>query len=143
MYTITDRHHWAKNYSRALENLVNGLGLTDACDANPTRSISTHSLHTQRCIQPGPNKYQPQSPTLKNGVDTVVAAFTDYLAIVIRIAIDKPILSSGRGPWEMKMPLLRETEFGKVLQKHWNRLKTHTKYYPKVEMLWERNTKRR
>ena len=44
---------------------------------------------------------------------------------------------------ENEMSPLRETEFGKVLQKHWNKLKTHTKYYPNVEMWWERNVKRR
>jgi len=36
----------------------------------------------------------------KQGVETVVDAFADYLAVILRLSIDVPLARRGRGYWE-------------------------------------------
>jgi endonuclease/exonuclease/phosphatase family metal-dependent hydrolase len=97
-----------KNYSRALETSVNGLGLTDACDANAKQRIYTHYTPTGASLLDRiyiSRNLQPK----KKGVETIVAAFTDHLAVVIRMAIENSIPTHGRGYWKMNASLLRPT----------------------------------
>ena len=45
------------------------------------------------------------------GIETVVAAFTDHLEIVLRLSIDTPLSSQGREYWTINTSLLGETSF--------------------------------
>jgi len=42
------------------------------------------------------------------GIETVFAAFTDHLAVVVRIALNVPMIRLGRGRWMMNERLLEE-----------------------------------
>jgi hypothetical protein len=45
-----------------------------------------------------------------NHPTAVVIAFTDHLAIILRIDLQIPVLSRGRSEWKLNTRLLRETE---------------------------------
>jgi hypothetical protein len=75
-------------------------------------------------------------------VETVASAFSDHLAVVLRIAIDTPLTSRGRGYWRMNVSFLRETNFRSIIQTQWAKWKTHKKYYPNGVMWWGRYIKR-
>jgi len=71
------------------------------------------------------------SPTLRRKklwVDTLVAAFTDHLAIVLRIESSDPILIRGRELWRMNTTILDEAGFRQLLQVKWDYWRTHKKY---------------
>jgi len=130
-----------RNNSRALENLVTGFVLSDVAEMTSARRMFTHytptgALRLERIYI---------SPTLrwkKLWVDTLVAAFTDHLAIVLRIESSDPILICGRGLWRMNTTILDEVGFRQLLQVKWDYWRTHKKYYPTIVMWWERHVKR-
>ena len=49
-------------------------------------------------------------------VETVMGAFTDHLAVCLRITLDAPILRRVRGRWKMNVSLLDDTIFKGQLQ---------------------------
>jgi hypothetical protein len=52
-------------------------------------------------------------------IETIVAAFTDHLAIVMRMETSYTVLTCGRGFWRMNLTLLSETDFRQLLQNKW------------------------
>ena len=72
----------------------------------------------------------------------MVAAFTDHLAIVLRMASSDPIPTRGRGYWRMNTAVLGEGSFRQLLQCKWETWWSHRKYYPTALMWWERYVKR-
>jgi hypothetical protein len=81
--------------------------------------------------------------TRKTGIETVAAAFTDHNAIILRIAIDTPLPTRGRGYWKMNTNLLQEKTFCEKREVEWENWKTKKKHYPTSVMWWNRYTKRR
>ena len=80
------------------------------------------------------------SPNLrgrKTGVETVLAAFTDHLAVCLRITLDAPLLRLGRGRCKMNVKLLEETTFRDQLQQDWSRWKQQGKKYQNSVTWWE------
>ena len=55
----------------------------------------------------------------KRGAETRVAAFTDHLAVVIRIALEATTMLRGRSYWKINMALLSEERFQEQLQQCW------------------------
>jgi len=129
------------NYSRALDNLVTGLGLYDVGGTTSTRPMFTNytptgASHLDRIYI---------SLTLqrkKRRVETIVAAFTDHLSIVMRMESSDPIPVRGRGLWHMNTTIPDEAGFQQLLQEKWDFWRTHKKYYPTTMMWWERYVKR-
>ena len=84
--------------SRALERLLNGLQLTDVWDASLDNHAYTHYTQTGAarldmiCATDGIRKH-------KQGVETLVAAFTDRLAVLLRVQLSIPFTRRGRGRW--------------------------------------------
>lgn len=70
----------------------------------------------------------------KRWVETIVAVFTDHLAIVTRMESSDSVLR-GRGFWRINTTLLSETAF-RQLQDKWIYWRTHGKYYPATSMWW-------
>ena len=104
-----------RNYSRALDNLVTVLGLYGVGGTTSTRPIFTHYTPTGA---PRPDHIY-SSPALhrkKQRVETIVAACTDDLAIVMRMESSDPIPVRGRGLWRMNTTLLDEAGFRQLLQ---------------------------
>ena len=106
------------NYSKALDKLVRGLELTDVWATTYPRAIYTH--YTPHGAARLDRLYV--SPNLRNrkiGVETVMAAFTDHLAVCLHITLDAPLIRRGRGRWKMNARLLEEASFRKQIQQEW------------------------
>jgi hypothetical protein len=73
----------------------------------------------------------------KVGVETVFAAFTDHLAVCLRIMLEAPLLQRGRGLWHMNTKLLGETTFRNRFQQEWTRWRLQEGKYPDRVTLWE------
>jgi len=75
----------------------------------PPRAIYTH--YTPHGVARLDRMYlSPNVRSQKSGAETVMAAFTDNLAVRLRITLDGPMLQ-GRGRWKMNVFLLDETMF--------------------------------
>ena len=130
------------NYSKALHKLVQGLKLTDVWNTNNNRAIYTH--YTPHGAARLDRLYV--SPSLRNrkmGVQTVMAAFTDHLAVCLRIALDTPLIRGGRGWWKMNIKLMAEVNFRDQLKQEWARWKQQEEKYPKSVTWWESYVKRK
>jgi hypothetical protein len=97
------------NYSTALDILTKGLGLKDVWESPQTRPTYTHytSMGASRLDRIYVTENLRKN---KKGVETVAAAFTDHLAVVLRITLDTRNICRGRGYWKMNVSLLT----------HWN-----------------------
>jgi exonuclease III len=105
------------NYRQALDGLVRGLGLQDMWQADSSRKIFTHSptgatridrIYTTKDL--GANEI---------GVETVAAAFTDHLPVILRLSVDVPIERRGRGLWKLNASLLEEAAFSENIHQQW------------------------
>ena len=70
------------------------------------------------------------SPNLRNrkiGVETVMAAFTDHLAVCLRMTLDAPLLRPGRGRWKMNAMLLEKATFRDKLHQELSKWKQQGK----------------
>jgi len=85
-----------RNCSRALARLMQGLDLMDVREATPTRTAYTHYTATgasridRICITHDLRRRQKSA-------DTVVAAFTDHFAVILRLTMDAPCSPRGKG----------------------------------------------
>jgi hypothetical protein len=130
-----------RNYSRALDKLVTGLRLHDIEEQNsappsfthytPRGAYRLHRIYISNMLQ-----------RKKQGVSTVVAAFTDHLAIVLRMASSDPLPKRGRGYWRVNTSILGEGSFRRLLPCKWDTWRSHRKYYPTALLWWERYVKR-
>jgi exonuclease III len=103
------------NHSRPLQELIRGFDLVDMCEAPPGRDIYTH--YTSRGASWIDRIYASRDLSgRKRGMDTRVAAFNDYLTVVLRIAFSVTTMRRGRGYWRMNMALLREEVFWRQLR---------------------------
>jgi endonuclease/exonuclease/phosphatase family metal-dependent hydrolase len=109
--------------SRTLGRIITELGMHDAWDVKSAGIVYTH--------------YAPRSATRldriyvtgllqarKSGIEVLAPAFTDHMAVVIRLATDVPLLDRGRGMWKMNVSLMEEEGFYKALQIHWRKWAT-------------------
>jgi hypothetical protein len=55
----------------------------------------------------------------KTGVERVAAAFTDHLAVILRLAIEAPLPVDGRSYWKMNSSLLQSQTLGKDIDDQW------------------------
>jgi hypothetical protein len=78
----------------------------------------------------------------KIGIETQIAAFTYHHAVILRLALHRPLQLRGRGLWKMNYSLLQDKHFADVLKTKWNVWKTHMKYYPSVVVWWSRYVKK-
>jgi exonuclease III len=126
-----------RNYSRALDKSVTGLKLHDIGEQNPARTSFTH--YTPRVTSRLDRIYiSNKLKQRKQGTLTVVAAFTDHMAIVLRMASSEPIPTRGTGHWRMNTSVLRKESFRRLLQQKWEVWRNHRKYYPTAVLWWER-----
>jgi hypothetical protein len=64
--------------------------------------------------------YTPRKPSdQKLGVERGLAAFTDHLAGVLRIALEVTPVWHGRSYWKMNTTLLGDKNFQKQMRKKW------------------------
>jgi len=56
----------------------------------------------------------------KYGIETAVAAFTDHLAVILRIALDVTTIQRGRSYWKMDAALVRDKGVQETLHQRWS-----------------------
>jgi len=129
------------NYSKALARLVRGLDLRDAWDETTTRTVFTH--YTTKGASRIDRIYITNNlKRTQKGAEAVVAAFTDHMAIILRLAIDIPCVIRGKGYWHMNVTFLNDPHFQHKIQETWETWKRHFKYYPNRVSWWCRYVKR-
>jgi hypothetical protein len=63
------------------------------------------------------------------GTETLVAAFNDHLAVVVRIAFKATTLRRGRAYWRTNTALLNDKTFQVQLRRRWAEWTKETKNY--------------
>ena len=123
------------NYSKALARLVRWLDLRDAWDVAPKRTVFTHYI-TKDASRIDRIYITDNLRWTQNGTEAVAAAFTDHMAIILRLLTDIPCVISGKGYWRMNVSNLSEPHFQHRLQETWQTWRRHLKYYPNRVLLW-------
>jgi exonuclease III len=128
------------NHSRALAELIHGFALKDTWQQNPTKTTYTHYLI------PGATRidsiYNTQELLEKKlGIEIIAAAFTDHHSVLLRLAVDTPILRMGRGRWKMNTAIFRDKRTQESMKTKWTQWKQHKKYYPGTTIWWVRYVK--
>jgi len=121
--------------SRALERLINGLRLKDDWDTetNPHVYIQYTPAGAARI-----DRIYLSEDLLcnKQGGETIAAAFTDHLAVLIRIKLATPIILRGRCRRCMNTSLLKDAPSRRKLRAAWNEWTKHIKRYPDIMHWW-------
>jgi exonuclease III len=114
----------APNYSEGLEHMITGLGLFDAWNGTTQRSIYTHyKPHGAARLD---RLYMPKNlSSQKTGVETLIAPFTDHLAVILRITLQAPLARRGRGSWKINNELLRDRTMKQELASKMSGLTEH------------------
>jgi hypothetical protein len=125
------------NISRALGRLVTGLDLVDVWDMNEARKISTH--YTIK----GASRLDRIYLLLKSEerVEAIAAAFTDHLAVLLRLSLALPCKTRGKGYWRMKPSYLDDQNFVQNFKQHWEMWRRSAHLYPSRVMWWSRLVK--
>jgi len=76
------------------------------------------------------------------GVETVPAAFTDHLSLVMRLSVDVPIVRRCKGFWKINTSILSEEAFKERLRQKWAVWKQQRRFYAIWPMWWGRYTKK-
>jgi len=125
------------NHSKALDRLVHGFDLTDVWETIPPRAIYTH--YTPHGVEHLDRMYlSPNVRSQKRGAETVMAAFTDNLAVRLHITLEQ-----GRGRWKMNVFLLDETMFKGQLQQEWLQWHKQERKYLENGTWWDSDVKRK
>jgi exonuclease III len=126
--------------SNALVRLKRGLCLHDVWDVTSHQPGYTHyALHSATRldrIYVTEQLYQQ-----KQGAETVFAAFTEHMAVVLRLATNELFQERGRGYWRMNVSLLQENDFKTELARKWMDWARYKRYYSTSVMWWTRFVK--
>ena len=129
------------NYSRALHALIRCLDLIDMWETAPERRILTH--YTRQGATCHDRIYATSNLRGKKcGIVTVLATFTDHLAVFLRITLGANTIRRGTGYWKMNIALSHNMSLQEKLRQQWIRWKQHCKYFPNIVMWWERVVKK-
>ena len=127
--------------SRTLAELLHGKALENTIKQNPVNPMFTH--YSPSSASRIDRLYLCQELMAKeHGTEILQTAFTDHNAVVLRLAVDTPIMRRGRGCWIMKPTLKEEERIKGKIQKKWAIWKTHKRYYPDATSWWERYVKK-
>ena len=114
------------NYSRARQEFIRGFDLVDMWETSQERVTYIH--YTSRGSSRIDRIYASCNLSRqKRGAETRVAAFTDHLAMAIRIAVEATTIRRGRSYYTMNTALLREERFQEQLRQRWAECYKQTK----------------
>jgi hypothetical protein len=77
------------------------------------------------------------------GVETVEAAFTDHLAVILRLFVDVPMVRRGMGLWKLNASLVEQEAFKEKIHQQWVIWTQQRKNYPDWTTWWRRYTKKK
>jgi len=132
----------APHFSRALDLLVRSFDLQDAW--SQTTNNTGYTNYTQNGAARLDRIYM--SPNLrlkKTGIETVFVAFTDHLAVVVRIALDVQMIRLGKGRWMMNERLMEDETFRTSLQAEWLEWQQHKRRFPTPVAWWVQYVKKK
>ena len=105
------------NVSRALTRLVTCLDLVDLWDVNPGRMIYTH--YTEQGASRLDSIYlSRQLLKSKLGVESITAALTEHLAVMLRVSLSALCKTWGKGYWQMNPTYLDDQKFLQTFRQH-------------------------
>jgi len=128
------------NYIRALQEFIRGFDLVENVGDVPGARY-LYPLHQSGSLEIDRIYASGNLSRHKGGAETRVAAFTDHLAVVIRIALEATTMRHGRSYWKMNTALLREESFQEHSRQRWAEWSKQTKNYPTMVMWWEQVAK--
>jgi endonuclease/exonuclease/phosphatase family metal-dependent hydrolase len=115
--------------SRALSTLTKGLGLHNVWGTSSGRTGYTHYMHAG--ISRIDRIYTTEAIMKhKQGAETIATAFTDQLAVTVRVTYEVPSITRKHWTWRMNPVLLGETDFREKLKEQWSRWRTAKCFYP-------------
>ena len=79
----------------------------------------------------------------KQGVETIAVAFTDHLAVYLRVNLAFPFIHRGRGRWRMNVSYLSDRDFQGKVPVAWAEWKRHVHRYPDMVNWWVHYVKRK
>jgi len=79
----------------------------------------------------------------KQGAETIAAAFTDHLAVLIRLKLPTLITHRGRGRWRINTTLLNDEPFGMKIGDDWDEWKQYIHRCPDIVLWWVHYVKKR
>jgi len=123
------------NISRALASVIQGLALHDACDPPSNRPQYTHYTNEATRI----DRIYITAPLTqrKTGITTLIAPFSDHLAVVLRLIYhQQTFLSTNRG-WRMNTSLVKDKTFRETLKLQMNNWRRTMHTFPTKTMWWE------
>ena len=88
------------NYGQALAELIQGFKLQDSWQGNPSRKAYIH-YSASGATRIDRIYLSQEMFTRKLSMEAAVAAFTEHLAVCLRLNIDVPILRRGQGLWKI------------------------------------------
>jgi len=74
-------------------------------------------------------------------VETIAGAFTDHLAVLLRVAMTTPFIQTGRGIWRTNVTNLNDLPFQEEIKEVWTEWKTHMSRYPDIVNWWDQYVK--
>ena len=128
------------NTSRALATLIRGCDLFDVWDTTQNRTGYTYSASNTASIIDGIYVLK-RLYSRKTGVERVATAFTNHLAVVLRLVIDAPLPIRGRSYWRMNSSLLQSEALGKETDDQWHTCAQHKRHYNNCVTWWEKYVK--
>ena len=125
------------NYSRELQELIQGLSIIDIWQTNTDRRGYTH-ISAYGASRLESTYVTKELNSRKQGVEVAAAAFTDQLAVCLRPSSELPIMRTGRGLWKMDNDILTAITGWNKMQTLWEELQRQKRHYPDTAMWWDR-----
>ena len=128
--------------SQALHRLINGLKLKDAWDPNINPYGFTH--YTATGVTRIDRMYLSEDLIChKQGTETIAAAFTDHLAVLLRIQLATPRTLRGKGRWIMNTSFMEDPSCRRKIREEWKEWTKTIKRYLDITQWWTQFVKKR
>jgi len=124
--------------SRALERLIHSFRLNSGWDVAVNPQAFTHYTPTgAACLDR--IHVTEELRRNKQGVVIITAAFTDHLAVLLKVNLSKPIIHR----WRMNTSFLNDTSFRLRIKDTWTEWTKHIRRYVDIVQWWVYYVKRR
>jgi len=118
------------------------LELVDVWDVNQGRMVYTHYT-AQGDSRIGRIYLSLQLLKSKLGVESIAAAFTDNLAVMLRVSLSALCTTRGKGYWRMNPTYMEDQQLLQTFRQQWEMWRKNAHHYPSRVMWWCRLVKRR
>jgi hypothetical protein len=124
--------------SRALEESIRGLALTDTWEQDPQRPVYTHYAPTG-ATRIDRIYLSKTDINRKTGIEIIPTAFTDHHAVVLRLTIPAHVAQNKRR-LENGPPPAQDNVIRSKINREWEQWRKHRRFYPDVVGVPRKNT---